>query len=82
MAQGTITARLTDMMIDLVNSRVTFNVSRFIEDVGAAITTIEGIIVQQTYVPATLAAMTAAQIKADGVALAKAANARLPGVVN
>lgn len=82
MAQGAITARLSDMSIDLVNSRVTWQISRFIEDVGGAVTTIEGTSVSQSYVPATLAGMTAAQIKADGVALAKAQNARLPGTVS
>lgn len=81
MATGAITARLTDMTIDLVNSRVTWSVSRFIEDTTGLPTTIEGQSVQQTYVPATLAAMTAAQIKADGVALAKAQNVRMPGAI-
>ena len=82
MAQGDITAKLTDIHIDRNSLRISCTGTRYQEDSDGTLNSIETITVHQTFASqAAIAALTVLQIYNSGVTQLKAADSKMPNTV-
>lgn len=80
MAQGNITAKLTDIHIDWVSNRLSAHVERYQEDTDGTLNSVGGVDIQLPIVDQTL--YFKAQLKIDLMAAAKAQSSKLPNVIS
>ena len=80
MAQGNITAKVTDIHVDFNANRVSAHVERYQEDSDGSLNSVGGADVQISVADWTL--YLKAQLKTDVIAAAKAQNPKIPQVVS
>lgn len=80
MAQGSITAKLTDIHCDFNANRVSAHVERYQEDSDGTLNSVGGVDVNLPVADWTV--YLKAQLKADLVSAAKAQNQKIPNTVS
>jgi len=79
MAQGDITAKLTDAHIDMANNRLTAHIERYQEDSDGTKNTVGGVDVELAVSDWTL--YVKAQLRTDIIAAARLRMGKLPQVI-